>query len=250
MGPRCLRSVATSVFALALLLTASVAWADLQTPLEWIGSLNMPNAALSPYAGPYASIDITLANNTTDTATVTFTALVNGGNQYLFVDGNSVGLALTTTDVTLGALGATTLNSDFHSPCFGPPQCGGGSFSLTPSLGLTNVSSVGSYNLTLTNFDSFDWALDTISFTLTKNDGTAWGSVANIIDLNLNPGTGSWVEAHIAVCTDPNNCSPATAAAATTGFTGGNVNVPEPGTVALLGSGVLVLGTLARRFRK
>jgi hypothetical protein len=233
--------------ALVTVLSVSTASAD-----SFVGSIFLvdptnPLATPTLYPGPYGTVTIDLTSSTT--ANITFEALTNGNYQYLFMDGSSVGLVLSSTDVSVSGLTGTTLNANFSGP----------DLSYELATGNPTVDGVGDYNLRITEFDGYDWALETISFTLTLNSGT-WATAKSVIDNTQNIDqyidstngqlvtSASWVEAHIAVCdTSLGACSPSIAALQT-GFAGGAAaSVSESGTMMLLGAGLLVGGVLTRR---
>ena len=256
------KALAVVLLAAAAVFTASTVSADVFEGSIFLLDPNNPLANTnngSYFPGPFGTVTIDRTSSTT--ANITFEALTNGDFQYLFMDGNSAGLVLSSTDVTVSNLTGTTLNSNFTSPC---ASCiGNGDPSLTYEIGLAQVDGVGDYNFRIQNFDGYNWALETISFTLTLNSGT-WDTAKSVIDNTQNVDTyldsttgllvtrASWVEGHIAVCdTTLGTCSPSIAAVQT-GFAGGAAGpsrVAEPATAILMGAGFLVAGVVGRRLK-
>src|SRR5262249_27772832 len=61
-------------------------------------TLGVGNSDISGYTGPYGKVDVTLVDSTH--ATITLTALNNGGNYYLFGDGGTLGVNVHATSFT------------------------------------------------------------------------------------------------------------------------------------------------------
>ena len=208
--------------------------------------------------GAYASVTVTLVDPTH--VTVLFHALTQGSFSYLFggagPSGNIAGLVLTNTNVTGSLLTWTNV-------------IGTNTLSFGGNAG--SVDGVGSYNFGINASDNGSSHLvQDIGFTLTLNSGT-WGcltftqgcgtsvinNTANSSTTWVNSKTGqtnfsspSWAEAHLSVCTG----SGATLSCGTiTAWSGGaaiSSQVPEPGTVTLLGTGLLLVGALSRRLNR
>ena len=196
-------------------------------------SLNNANPAISGYAGPYGTVNVTWIDTTH--AAFTFTALDSpDGWHFLFGDGGTVGLNVN---------GAVTVQGDIPGGdvqgITAPtgPQAGAvapGPWSLDPG---SNLDGFGSFSFVLDNFDGFTHAVRTISFTLVNTSGT-WANESAILSPN---STGSTAGAHIFVANaDYTNTT-------VTGFAA-NGSVPDGGmTISLLGMALAGLGLLARR---
>ncbi len=206
-------AVAASLAA-ALLLTLlgiTPAWADS------IGfDIIVPNAALVPFPSPYAHVDVNRTSATS--AIITFTGGSAGGFTYAFGAANAVDVNVNATTFTVGVPSVATLG---------------------PTAGSGNVSSFGTFNVTLDNFDGFTSRFSTANFGLTNTSGT-WASAANVLTAN---GDGFSVAAHIFA--SATNCD----GACVTGFAGdgGLAPVPEPVTMLLFGSSLLGVGIAARK---
>lgn len=180
--------------------------------------LTIPNSAISPYTGPYATVTVNLTDSTH--ATITFTALTNGGYSYLMGDGSTVALNVNATSFTVGSV-------------------------VDPAWKASNIFSqqvdgFGQFNFTIDNKDGFDQALSSVQFTLTNAGGT-WSSASNV--LTPNEG-GSTAASHIFVP------GAAGSGALATGYAANGSQVPEPASLALFGSGLVALAGIIRKRRK
>jgi hypothetical protein len=212
-----------AIILLAIL--ALACWLPGQAMADYMFDINLGNAAISGYPGPYAHVDVSLTDSTH--ASITFTSLTNGGNIYLLGDGGSVAVNVNATSWTLGTISGSNAGTGFTP---GPYSDGGAA----------NENGFGSFNQTINSFDGFTHSSDSITFALTDTSGT-WGSANDVLTGNAD---GYLAGAHIFVTSSPAN---ATNGALTTGYAV-NSAVPIPPSALLMGSGLLGLGLL--RFRK
>jgi hypothetical protein len=193
--------------------------------------IGTPNVALSPYPGPYVSVDVTLNAAGTE-ATITATSLSNGSFTYLMGDGSSFGLN-TNGAVSVGVITGTPATH--------------GAYSLSSG----NVSSFGNFNFIIDTFDGFTSTSNSISFTLTLLSGT-WANEDDVFTAN---NKGFFGEAHIFVASPDCTNAAGAPAACVTGFAGNGEGpppqeTPEPGILSLLGMGLLAAGATRLRRRK
>ncbi len=234
-----LRKIATGVLSLAaavLMLGALRASADSTT-----FSLNDPNIAISPFVGPY--VDVTVTTLSSSTATVMFTSdSATSGNSnctistpctYLMGDGGSADLNVNASSFSASGISGTALSGLFTP---GPFSNGGSG----------TADGFGMFNLKIIDFDGFTHAANSISFTLTNLSGT-WANASSVLVANA---LGFTAAAHIFVesasCTD----SDGNLQACATGFAANGAPIPEPGTLALFGTGLLGVAGLVRRLRR
>jgi len=261
------------------LLTASVASATPtgQLFLDPAGSL----AAGCAPGCPFADVNITLSSNE---ATVVFSTPAtgfagSGGFRFLLggvgeaggPKGNIVGLDLfdingTPPSVTVDgivpvyALGSSADTSGVHAIV--PPST-------------QSIDGVGSYNLILTWGDDSSHGSKDLLSSLTfvvHNTSDTWGCILTgcstpLIDSDENFQTSwtnsitgassfssdSWAMAHLSRCFTsslPSSCGNTGVVTAWAGGAQLDTNVPESGTLALFGTGLLLLGTLGRRVKK
>lgn len=195
--------------------------------------IDSPNTAISGYTGPYGTVEVNRTSTTT--ATITFTALNNGGNFYLFGGAQALNVNVNATSFTVG----TPTGS-------GGNYGGDGAHGIQTPSSAQNADGWGSFNVSFDNFDGAGNALKTASFTLTNTSGT-WATAADVLTANSN---GATVAAHIFVFASD---SPYTNTALATGFAadGGNnttEEVPEPASIAMVGFGLL--GMAGYRWRR
>jgi len=190
-------------------------------------SLTIGNSAISGYAGPYGTVDIALVNSTH--ATITFTALSNGTNQFLFGAQGAIGLNINATNFS-GSVSSFTSPAGFSAP----------SLSLG---GAGNEDGFGGFNFTIDDGDSYTHAVRILTVSITNISGT-WANAANVLTQN---GSGYVAAAHILVAasTPPN----VQVGALATGYAGNGEgpSVPEPSLLLLLGLGLGAVGSIAWR---
>jgi len=208
-------------FGKTLLMASLILLAGRSASADTIQStLSVGNAGLSGYAGPYATLTIDLTSSTT--ATITFQT----DPGFLMHGQNAAGVDINATSWSISNLTGTV-----------PTGFSGPSLSTAPA---GNEDGFGSFNQTFSEFDGYQYALLTLSFTVTDTSGT-WANAASVLTKN---GSGYDAAAAIGVCsTTP--CTPSGSGGSflTTGFAadpGGTfVPTPEPSSLLLLGSGIL-----------
>jgi hypothetical protein len=219
-------------FLILLAVAAMACWfpgqAMANSVADFTSFIGTPNTALSPYTGPYVKVEIDLTSATT--ADVKFTSLTNSGNIYLMGDGSAAALNVNATTFTVGSLAGSNSGTGFTP----------GSFTVAKPPGTSNVDELGLFNCVIDDSNGFTHAADQLTFTLTRTDAGSWGNAAEVLFFNT---AGYDAAAHVFVTSYPAN---ADNAALVTGFAG---EVPLPGAVWLLGSGLLSLGGW-RRFKK
>jgi len=188
--------------------------------------ISVGNSAITPaaYGTPYGTVSVNRTSSTT--ATITFTS--NSG--YLFLDSGSAAVNVNALSWTVSGLTGTTL-AGFSGPDLS-------------NTGSGQEDGFGNFNQTFDEFDGFTWALHTISFTLTDTSGT-WSTAGGVLTGN---NAGNLLAAHVGEC-NTNPCTFTGGSFSNTGYASetGSTVIPEPSSLALLGTGVVAIAARLRR---
>jgi len=136
--------------------------------------LTDPNADLSSFTGPYATITVDLVDSTH--ANVTLTSLSSGQYTYLFGGQHTLALNLNAAFFSVGNISGS--------------QAGlGGNYTLDPwelvSTGSGNVSEFGDFNFTIKSKGGFTRSIYELTLTVTNLSGT-WVDDASVLTPNAD----------------------------------------------------------------
>jgi hypothetical protein len=212
-------AISLAIFAVLTLGFSSIARAD-----TLVFDLNTPNAGLSGFPGPYATVTINQTSATT--ATITFQAYAG------FVMGGAQAI-----DLNFNGGPVTFSNLSFSGGCTGL-GCPVGGTSFTNG-GTQNADGFGAFNFTLDDTDGFTNAVSSVTFDVSCPTCT-WNFATDVLTENE---LGLLAAAHIFVINSDCGGSPCTGFATN----GGGSEVPEPTSMLLLGTGLIGVATGLRK---
>jgi len=204
---------------------------------DFVFDLNTGSPQSPPFFPDFAKVDVHLQDSTN--ATITFTSLKNDLNNMTYLLGSgSQGPAAVAVNVNAKLWTVSSITGSNSGLAFSPGQFTKG--------GSGTMGVFGTFNQTINDQLGFIHAATSLSFTLTNLSGT-WTDASNVLAQNER---GGFAAGQIFVSSIPADY---TSSLAGDGFASNlriNVPVPEPATLLLFGSGLLVLACLRRRFNK
>ena len=186
-------------------------------------TIDTPNAALSGFTGPYATVDIMATDP--NHATITFTSLTTSGITFLMGDGGTADLNVNGA-YTLGTVTETNSLPGF-TPTFSANSPG-------------NVDGFGTFNLSLNNSDGYTSSADSVKINISNTTGL-WTSDAAVLVANAG---GFDAAIHAFACNAP--CTTGQTSVPT-GFAAHKA--PEPTSLVLLATALAGIGIFAQRRR-